>query len=115
HDRMTLAGRQHRLFAFDLVRFGRSGVAIFLLVGHENLPERRLCLMEKNLLCGTSRLVAYFSPCRWASTNQSFLSMSREAPVKRSAVSASPSSVARSMAARTDLPTAANAVDSAST
>ena len=39
HDRMTLAGRQPRLLTFDLVRFGRSGVAVCLLVVHGNLQE----------------------------------------------------------------------------
>ena len=39
-------------------------------------------------------------PCRWASTNQRYLSISREMPVHRSAVPASPSAVNESMALR---------------
>src|SRR5881227_3977679 len=55
------------------------------------------------------------SACRCASTNQSHLSTPRETSVKRSAVSASESSLERSISARTSLPNALRTAESAST
>lgn len=49
--------------------------------------------------------------CRWASRNHRYLSTSREMPVKRSAVSASPISPVASMADRIALPYWASWVD----
>jgi hypothetical protein len=49
--------------------------------------------------------------CRCASRNHRYLSISRDTPVNRSAVSASPNSAVSSMAALTDLPNTANCVD----
>jgi hypothetical protein len=49
--------------------------------------------------------------CRWASRNHRYLSTSREMPVKRSAVSASPISPVASMAERIALPYWASWVD----
>lgn len=70
------------------------------------------CCHDQSFLALITAGVIHAFPCRCDSTNHSFLSSPREISVNRSAVSASPSSTARSIELRIDLPTTAIEVES---
>jgi len=105
-----LQRRVGRRISMDCPRFG-FGHELPINAEPQRSPMQRLAIRG----CSATPEYAHSFPYAWASTFHSSTSVLRDTSVKRSAVLASPSFVAVSMAARAVRPNAASAMESAVT